>query len=715
MNNFINESEIRRFWDVEKRNGILTEIRLIAPDGKIASGYFRNIENLLEGLRSFPGYGVYYTINRIKDDCYGRIQCEKFVIRPKQTTTDNDILGRDMVVMDIDPVRSAGVNASEEELNYAKAKANEIYKFLRDAGFYPPIVNISANGVHLKLRCSMKNTDENTLVVKNFLSAMDMMFSDEKVSVDISLSNAARILKVCGTPSLKGNDNPASDRPRRMAYYVKIPDDWIENVNTNEYFQKVAAMLPEKEQPTYSNNYSTGNFDIEAFIQKHGIKVARKVVTERMTKWVLEECPFDANHKAPDSAIFRMADGSLGFCCLHNSHKHLTFKDLRIKFEPDAYTKKDYAESLQRQNYYRPYGRQPFQPKKENDDNGKKWKTALDIQRVDVSQIPVVNTGFLEIDKYTWGMFMGDVTILSGTSGSGKSSYVNCLIANLVERNVKVGLVSCELQDFRVMSWLYQTAAGKTYVKKKEGYENWYYAPKDICDKIDVWLADRLFIYNNNYGTNFFQIFSDVNELVDNNGVNVVIIDNLATLDLSEYEGSDLEKQTRFISDMKEYAKRRNIHVIIVAHPKKLGQELNRKESVSGSNNLTNLADVVLIVNRKSLDYQKRLIDFMGAEKANEYDQFDTVIEIAKSRMSGQIDKFCGLFFEMESRRLKNYKAEHIVYGWNADPVQQRMKLAAQAEAEENGENVQEDDYYANDDALPFVPEDPNEGGACPF
>jgi hypothetical protein len=83
--------------------------------------------------------------------------------------------------------------------------------------------------------------------------------------------------------------------------------------------------------------------------------------------------------------------------------------------------------------------------------------------------------------------------------------------------------------------------------------------------------------------------------------------------------------------------------------------------------------------------------------------------------MSGQIDKFCGLFFEMESRRLKNYKAEHIVYGWNADPVQQRMELAAQAEAEENGENVQEDDYYANDDALPFVPEDPNEGSACPF
>jgi GTPase SAR1 family protein len=319
-------------------------------------------------------------------------------------------------------------------------------------------------------------------------------------------------------------------------------------------------------------------------------------------------------------------------------------------------------------------------------------------------------------------MFMGDVTIVSGTSGSGKSSYINCLIANLVERNVKVGLVTCELQDFRLMSWLYQTIAGKNYVKKKEGYENWYYAPFNICDRIDEWLSDRFYVYNNDYGNNFFQIFNDVQELVETKYVSVVVIDNLACLDLSEYDGKDLEKQTKLISDLKNYAKQKNVHIVLVAHPKKLGQELNRKESVSGSNNLTNLADVVLIVNRKSIDYQKRLVEFMGLDKAQKFEEFDSVIEISKSRMSGQMDKFCGLFFEIESRRLKNSKAEHINYGWCAEPVQSTMYSAESYAAPAQPTIVaapatqpvvtieQEQTEYSQ---MPFAPA--GDGEECPF
>jgi hypothetical protein len=708
MNNLIDETELRRFWDVEKRNGILTEIRLISTDGKIASGYFKNVDNIIAGLQAFPNYGVYYTINSIKDDCYGRLQCEKFIVKPKQTTTDGDILGRDMVVLDIDPVRCAGVNATEEELGLAKAKANEIYKFLRDNGFYSPIVNISANGVHIKLRCAMKNTEENTLIVKNFLLAMDMMFSDEKVSVDTSLSNAARILKACGSASNKGNDNPNSDRPRRMAYYVRIPDDWYENINSNEYFQKVANMLPQKEQPSYSNNYRTEAFDVEAFINKHGIKVARKVVTDRMTKWVLEECPFDSNHKAPDSAIFKMADGSLGFCCLHNSHRHLTFKDLRIKYEPDAYTRKEIAEYNQRQRYYGSFERTPFKPLPETEELGKKWLAASEIKRVEIDELAYVSIGYPEIDKAMWGLFMGDVTVLTGTSGSGKSSLLACIVNNLIERNVKVAMYSGELQGFRLMSWQYCSLAGKTYTKKKEGYDNWYYAPKNVCDRIDDWLKRKLLVYNNNYGNNFFQLFSDIKDVVEHERVSVVVVDNMSALDLSEYQGKDLEKQTKFITDIKNYAKTKNIHVILVVHPRKQSGdgELNQKESVAGSNNLTNLVDNVLIVSRRGIDFLKRLGNFLGQERAKEYEQYDTIVQLCKCRMSGQQDRFFGLFYEPESRRIKNSRAEHIVYGWCAEPVQQQMDFASTPQLI----SIPEDSPIVD---MPFAPA--SEGEVAPF
>ena len=41
------------------------------------------------------------------------------------------------------------------------------------------------------------------------------------------------------------------------------------------------------------------------------------------------------------------------------------------------------------------------------------------------------------------------------------------------------------------------------------------------------------------------------------------------------------------------------------------------------------------------------------------------VIEIAKDRWTGVQDWFIPLWYEPETKRLKNSQAEHIIYGWN--------------------------------------------------
>jgi hypothetical protein len=48
---------------------------------------------------------------------------------------------------------------------------------------------------------------------------------------------------------------------------------------------------------------------------------------------VLEECPFNSDHRAPDSAIFEHANGSLGFKCLHASCADKHWRDVRELFE----------------------------------------------------------------------------------------------------------------------------------------------------------------------------------------------------------------------------------------------------------------------------------------------------------------------------------------------------------------------------------------------
>jgi hypothetical protein len=158
-------------------------------------------------------------------------------------------------------------------------------------------------------------------------------------------------------------------------------------------------------------------------------------------------------------------------------------------------------------------------------------------------------------------------------------------------------------------------------------------------------------------------LFNDIKELVEQKGVHLILIDNLAALNISDYDGEKYTKQTKFIIELKEYAKQKNIHVILVAHPRKQNDFL-RKESISGTADLTNIADNVFLLHRVGKDFETRAGEFFGKEKAAEYLQYGNVVEVAKNRQFGVVDHLVGMYYELESRRLKNHIAEHIVYGW---------------------------------------------------
>ena len=272
MNNF-NINQVYQFWDVFKGGNQLTEIRLIASDGKTASGYFTDPNTMIEAVKPYINdYSVYFTINSINPDCYGRPQRDKIMPRVKNTTTDGEIIGRDFVLLDLDSKRATGVNATEEQLNYAKKKANEVYKFLRDNGFNEPIVICSGSGVHLYLRCALLPSEENNNLIKRFTQAMSMLFSDEQVDIDEKVFNLGRIARVCGYYNRKGT-SADKERPQRLCEFVRVPSEI--KVNEREYFAKIAELYPEDPKPSRENNYSTEKFDLDAFIAKHNIEVSK--------------------------------------------------------------------------------------------------------------------------------------------------------------------------------------------------------------------------------------------------------------------------------------------------------------------------------------------------------------------------------------------------------------------------------------------------------
>ena len=332
----INEATIRKWWDIFKHGSELTEVRVLG-DNKTYSGYFTDVEKIIKAVEQYdavPHAQIYFTLNCINEACYGRAQRDKMILVKREPTTgDLDIVGRTHVLIDLDPKRPAGVSASNEELEYAHRKAVEVYRFLLEQGFNEPIICKSGNGYHVVIPCKIAVSDETTAVVKKFLQVLSLLFSDDKVDIDEKVFNASRICKLYGVTAKKGENT--SERPWRQSEIVKVPAE----VKTTDiaYFKKVASMYPEDEpKPDRWNGYSTERFDLVDFLNKHAVRHR----TERVaggTKYILEHCPFNDQHKHKDAVIFQRDNGAIGFICLHNSCSDKTWRDVRLLFEPDAY------------------------------------------------------------------------------------------------------------------------------------------------------------------------------------------------------------------------------------------------------------------------------------------------------------------------------------------------------------------------------------------
>ena len=686
----MNEFTLRQWYDVFKDNHELVEIRILDPETKRSySGYFTDIETILKEVKRYEKCNLYFTLNVVDNACYSREQHDKISTRPKSTPSDNEIIARKWCLIDVDCEKPSDTNSTDEEKELAKEVVNNVFKFLRDEGFEMPVICDSANGYHLLYKQAMLSTPQNTETMKKFLQVLDMYFSTDKVKIDCTTFNPSRICKLYGVYSRKGANT--KDRPQRESKILKVPQEVV--ATSNEYFEKVASYLPTQQKRDRSNNYGVGEFDLDEFLAKHDIQVRNKVESKDYTKYVLEKCPFNATHTAPDSAIFKMRDGSFGFKCLHNSCSHYTFRDFRLVYEPDAYTKRNNAPT-QRQ-FQKTI--EPFTPLEESEDKGRKWLSMKDIKRVDITELLSIPTGYEALDKKIVGLFAGELTVMSGLNASGKTSWLDCLALNVIQQGFKVGIWSGEMQDWRFQGWINQIAAGKTYVKKKQGYENLYYVPNSYSERIEGWLDNKLFLYNNAYGSRWQQLFNDIKELVEEQKVQLIILDNLAALSIADYDGEKYSRQTKFILDVKDYAKQKNIHIILVCHPRKENFFL-RKESISGTADLTNIADNVFLLHRVGKDFETRAGEFFGKDKALEYMQFGNVLEVAKNRQFGIVDHLVGMYFEMESRRLKNSVAEHIIYGWQEQGVQEELPQATHSNSVDIVPNTSFEEEYTNID-----------------
>ena len=647
------EQSIRATFDIFKPDGVI-EVR--SMDGYTFSGYFKDRQRLVSELAKRDDKTWYFVMNDINDACYSREQSERILSKKGlKTTGDKEIEVIRWILIDADPERPAGVSSTDEEKAKSKETIKRVYKYLKQEGFSDPVVCDSGNGYHLLYSVDMDVDDAE--YTKKFLQTLDMLFSDEYVKIDTSVFNPARITKVYGTIARKGSNT--QERPHRASGFVYIPEEIKKN--SIHLLKKVISVFPEKPKPVYRNN-SIEAFDIDDFIAKHGIRVKYETKSGDVRKLVLEECPFDHNHKAPDSAIFVMNSGAIAFKCFHNSCSDKGWKDLRQMFDPGCYERK--------QEQTRTFSPLPIVEKKEEaqkitTDEAPHFLRMQDIEVVDRSQIVSIKTGIDALDKKLIGMNKGELSIWSGGNGSGKSTFLSQIALETISRGFNVAMFSGELTSNRAKSWLQLQAAGRAHTRLSDNGVS-YYVPKYKADAIDAWAADKLWIYNNQYGIKVNSVIDDFVRHIEKHHTDVVIIDNLMSLDLTEIRGEKYDRQTTLVLTLSEFAKKYNVHIHFVCHPRKPVGFL-RKSDISGSADLTNAADNVFMMHRVNQDFIRLGGEFLGKSEISKYEDFSNVIEIMKNRDLGVSDEFVGVYYEPESKRMLNYRQENKRFGWDGE------------------------------------------------
>lgn len=210
--------------------------------GGIRYGYFTDVDKAYEAVKNYwRRFTCYFTLQEINPAITAR--CLNCIEQTKNVTADADVLKYKWLHIDIDPVRPARIQATEEEVQFAMKRAQEVNKFLKEImGFPSPLIVFSGNGITCDYRVQrIAANDENKKLMKDVLQVLSLLFSDDKACVDTTVHNPARIIKFAGTISAKGSNT--TERPHRYSKILKLPKDTSEV--SKKQLSHIASLLEE--------------------------------------------------------------------------------------------------------------------------------------------------------------------------------------------------------------------------------------------------------------------------------------------------------------------------------------------------------------------------------------------------------------------------------------------------------------------------------------
>ena len=234
-----------------------------------------------------------------------------------------------------------------------------------------------------------------------------------------------------------------------------------------------------------------------------------------------------------------------------------------------------------------------------------------DLYKKDKQTSVYYETGYGKLTNALGGGFKnGNLVIITGETGQGKTLFSQSLTCNMSKKNIPVLFFSYEVTIDDIWDKFVSMGMGKSSV---------VFCPiKNTTGKVD-WLE------------------KNINLSIDKYNTKVVVIDHLGFLlpKIDKYSGHIASNQDAYLTsicrDLKTIAINKNIVIVLLAHLRKTDNPSLR--DLKGSSGIAQESDVVLIVKRvKNNSYKEN-------DDSDLYEGTDTNIILEKNRFTGKTIK----------------------------------------------------------------------------
>lgn len=282
-----------------------------------------------------------------------------------------------------------------------------------------------------------------------------------------------------------------------------------------------------------------------------------------------------------------------------------------------------------------------------------------DVKELDPYSIEKIPTGIADVDNLLCGGIpFGVVTIVTGKSGKGKSTFVGQIITRALNKGDNVFVYSGEMPNYLFKNAIdFQIAGPANVVEEDRRDYVKRYVRKSAKDKIVEWYRGKCMLYDRTMVKDEdTDLLNTIERMIVSQNVRVIVIDNLMTMiNKTRVKGSKLEAQSEVSNALEDMARFYNVCIILVAHKRKDSgiDDEDMDDSIRGDSDIVNSAGVIIHYNVN--------------KDENTMEDYPRIISVTKNRVFGRTSyRGWKVHYDEKSKRIYgDHDDLNICLGWD--------------------------------------------------